>query len=210
MKHAPCFPTRFTSLFTGLCLLFGLFLVSDAQAQLYKWVGPDGKINYSDTPPPPDVKKVETKSLSGGAPSVNLPADLAAAVAQNPVVLYTAPNCTPCNEGRTLLKQLGIPFSEKTVSSNEDIDKLKQISGDTQLPLLTINMSKFRGFEGAAWRVALSSAGYPESNKLPKDYRFAPAEAAAPVAPPVKKEPAEASAPAKPKPKPATEPGFHF
>lgn len=212
MKYPSLFSTPFSPLFSpllsGLCLLLSFFLASGAQAQLYKWVGLDGKVNYSDTPPPADAKKVETKSISGGAPNLNLPADLAAAVAQNPVVLYTAPSCNPCNEGRTLLKQLGIPFSEKTINSNEDIDKLKQVSGDTQLPLLTINKSKFRGFDGAEWRVALSSAGYPESNKLPKDYRFPPAEAAAPAPPPVKKEPTQASAP--PKPKPVPEPSFHF
>lgn len=204
------YPFLRSSLSTSTCLLLSFFLASGAQAQLYKWVGADGKVNYSDTPPPADAKKVETKSLSGGVPNLNLPADLAAAVAQNPVVLYTAPSCAPCNEGRTLLKQLGIPFSEKTINSNEDIDKLKQVGGDTQLPLLIISKSKFRGFDSAEWRVALSSAGYPESNKLPKDYRFPPAEAAAPPAPPVKKEPAEASTPSKPKPKPTPEPSFRF
>lgn len=204
------YPSLRSFLLTSTCLLLSIFLANGAQAQLYKWVGPDGKVNYSDTPPPADAKKVETKSISGGAPNANLPADLAAAVAQNPVVLYTALSCAPCNEGRTLLKQLGIPFAEKTVSSNEDIDKLKQVGGDTQLPLLTINKSKFRGFDSAEWRVALSSAGYPESNKLPKDYRFAPAEAAAPPAPPAKKEPAETSSQSKPKPKPTPEPGFRF
>jgi glutaredoxin len=199
---------KYPSIFTANCLLISLLLSGGAHAQLYKWVGPDGKVNYSDTPPPVDAKKVETKTFSGTTPAVSLPADLAAAVAKNPVVLYTAPTCKPCNEGRALLKQLGIPFSEKTVSSNEDIDKLKQISGDTQLPLLIISNIKVRGLDSAEWRVALNSAGYPDTNKLPKDYQYPAAVSAAPQLPSVKKESAEKNT--LPKIRPASESGIRF
>ena len=163
-------------------------LFSDnASAQLYKWVGADGKVTYSDNPPPAGAKQLSTKASGGESSGVPLPEDLAAAVSKNPVTLYTGATCAPCNEGRTLLKQLGVPFSEKTVSSNDDLDKLKKVSGETQLPLLVISNSKFRGFNHADWRVALSSAGYPETNKLPKTYRYPAAEPAAPAPPPVKK-----------------------
>lgn len=165
-----------------LCLYSG-----SASAQLYKWVGADGKVTYSDTPPPTGAKQLNTKASSGESSGVPLPEDLAAAVSKNPVTLYTGATCAPCNEGRTLLKQLGIPFSEKTVNSNEDIDKLKKVSGELQLPLMVISNSKFRGFNDAEWRVALSSAGYPETNKLPKNYRYPAAEPAAPAPAPVKK-----------------------
>lgn len=164
------------------CLFSG-----SAHAQLYKWVGADGKVTYSDTPPPAGAKQLGTKASGGDSGGVPLPEDLAAAVGKNPVTLYTGATCTPCNDGRTLLKQLGIPFSEKTVSSNEDIEKLKKVSGELQLPLLVINNSKFSGFNSANWRVALSSAGYPETNKLPKTYRYPAAEPAAPPPPPEKK-----------------------
>ncbi|MES2047776.1 MAG: glutaredoxin family protein [Pseudomonadota bacterium] len=165
-----------------LCLFSG-----SASAQLYKWVGADGKVTYSDVPPPPGAKQLSTKASSGESGGVPLPEDLAAAVSKNPVTLYTGATCVPCNEGRTLLKQMGIPFSEKTVSSNDDIDKLKKVSGELQLPLLVISNSKFRGFNDAEWRVALSSAGYPETNKLPKNYRYPAAEPASPPPAPVKK-----------------------
>ncbi len=196
------------SLFTASFVVIGLLLTGGAHAQLYKWVGPDGKVNYSDTPPPADAKKVETKTFSGATPTVNFPADLAAAVAKNPVVLYTALSCKPCSEGRTLLKQLGIPFSEKTVSNNEDIDKLKQISGDTQLPLLIISNTKIRGLDSAEWRVALNSAGYPETNKLPNDYQYPATVAAAPPPPSVKKDSSEKNT--LPKIRPASESGIRF
>ncbi|MDO8652404.1 MAG: glutaredoxin family protein [Undibacterium sp.] len=196
-------------LFNGSCLLVSCLLANSAFAELYKWVGADGKVTYSDIPPPANAKRIETKSISSDAPGINLPPELATAVAQNPVTLYVAPSCIPCNDGRVLLKQLGIPFSEKTVITNEDINKLKQISGDTQLPLLLISNSKFRGFDSAEWRTTLSSAGYPETNKLPKDYRYPAAEPAAPVPPPAVKKEVKKTDP-EPKPKQATESGIRF
>jgi glutaredoxin len=148
---------------------------------LYKWVGPDGKVTYSDVPPPAAVKQVERKQLgTTESRAADLPYELAEVAKANPVTLYTAPKCVPCNQGRTLLVTRGIPFSEKTVSSNDDIERLRQAGGDTQLPLLLIGSSKQQGFTPDAWSAALSGAGYPETSKLPRTYRQPPATAAAP------------------------------
>jgi glutaredoxin len=194
------------ALTSALCL-FG----QTAQAQLYKWVGPDGKVTYSDTPPPAGAKQLNTKAAnSGGGSSAPLPADVAAAVARNPVVLYTAPNCNPCNLGSALLKKRGVPFSEKTITSYEDGEKLKQISGQSQLPFLTISNTKISGFNDAEWELALSSAGYPESNKLPKDFKYADAEPAVPLPPPVVKQEPEKRVVPPPKPKPVPDSGIRF
>lgn len=158
-----------------------LFLFSaGAHAQLYKWVGPDGKVGYSDTPPPPSARRVETKSLpSAEVDTSNFPFELSAAVKNHPVTLYTTSNCIPCDDGRRLLNERGIPFTEKTVNSNDDIAALKKISSDGQLPLLAVGRSNERGFETTMWNNALTAAGYPATSKLPKNYRNQPAEAAA-------------------------------
>ena len=183
--------------------LLGIVIPSNAEAQLYKWVGADGKVTYSDTPPPANAKQLSTKaSNSGGASSTPLPFELAAAVAKNPVTLYTFADCAPCNEGRALLKKRGVPFAEKTIKTNEDSAKLKQISGQEQLALLVISNSKFTGFDSQQWEQALSQAGYPETSRLPKDYAYPAPE---PAAPQVEAKPEEAKkevAPSKPVPKP--------
>lgn len=169
-----------------LSVLSLLLCAASAHAQLYKWVGPDGKVNYSDTLPPPSAKLVETKSSNyGGAGGVELPYELSEAVKSNPVTLYTTANCVPCNEGRKLLNSRGTPFTEKTVSSNEDIAQLRQTGGDTQLPLLVVGRNKERGFDAGAWNAALTAAGYPESSKLPRNYLNPQAESAAPAPKPV-------------------------
>lgn len=159
-----------------------LLCAASAHAQLYKWVGPDGKVTYSDTPPPKTAARVETKAaLSGGVDTANLPYELALAVKNHPVTLYTTKECSACDQGRSLLSARGIPFVEKTVTSPEDAAQFRQAGGDEKLPLLTIGRTKERGFEAGAWNNALTIAGYPASSVLPKSYRNPPAVAAAPA-----------------------------
>lgn len=188
-------------------LFCSLLLATAAQAQMYKSIGPDGKVTYSDQPPA-NQKQVEKKNLPGVAESNNFPPELAIVVAKNPVILYTATVCTPCNDGRNFLKAAGVPFSEKTVNTSADQEKLKQVSGDTQLPFLLIANVKFRGYSADEWKDAIAKAGYPASNKLPKDYRYPAAEPASPPPPP----PAPKAEPARPVPATPKKPdtGFQF
>lgn len=163
----------------SLLLLFG---AASAHAQLYKWVGPNGKVTYSDTPPPPSATQVEKKAAVGvDAGTAGLPYDLAEAVKNSPVTLYSTANCAGCDEGRRMLNNQGIPFTEKTVNTNDDLARLRQAGGDAQLPFLTIGRSKQSGYEHDTWMKVLVAAGYPETNKLPKTYRNPPAQPAAPV-----------------------------
>jgi glutaredoxin len=163
---------------SALSLLFS----ASVHAQMYKWVGADGKVTYSDVPPPASARQVEKRAAGAGASSgADLPYELSQAAKDNPVTLYTTARCIPCDSGRSLLNTRGIPYSEKTVNSNEDIARLKQAGGNTQLPLLLVGRIKHTGFDTDNWSTALTSAGYPESNKLPRSYRNPPPEAAAPA-----------------------------
>ena len=183
------------------CSILMLLCVGSANAQLYKWVGPDGKVSYSDTPPPSSATRVETKSLTiGGVSASEFPFEVSEAMKSYPVTLYTTKNCPPCDEGRRLLTERGIPFAEKTVNSGDDVAQYKQAGGDGQLPLLTVGKFRERAFESGAWHNVLTTAGYPESSRLPRSYRNPPAQAAAPPAPVVeKREPANSGANATPK-----------
>ncbi len=172
-----------------------------SQAQVYKWVGPDGKVQFSDKPPPEKTTKGLEKRTVGSSANdlVNFPKDLATATTTNPVTYYVAANCAPCNTGRNFLKKNGIPFAEKTVVSAEDSDKLKQVTGsDTQLPALVVGSQKVIGLDTDEYRRVLTVAGYPETNKLPKDYQY---PAPAPAAPPKPAENGDKDKEAKPAPK---------
>ncbi len=165
-------------------LLLSLLFSATAHAQLYKSVGPDGKITYSDTPPPAKATKVEQKTVSTTA-ATPFPYELAEAARKHPVTLYTTPNCPACDDGRNTLNIRGIPFAEKTVQTNEDIARLKQAGGSQELPFLTIGANKESGYEHDRWNHALSAAGYPSNSHLPRNYRNPAPQPAAPQPAPV-------------------------
>lgn len=198
----------------GNAALALLFVITSAHAQMYKIVNPDGSISYSDTPPATGTAKVEKKSYSGNSSFANLPYELAQAAKANPVTLYTMKNCPACDSARQSLTSRGIPFSEKTVSTNEDNDKVRQVSGGNQLPVILVGHNKQVGFESGQLGGMLTAANYPATNTLPKTYSNPAPE---PAAPPAKA--AEAPKPAAPaqqglaQPQPAAgnaPPGFQF
>ncbi|GAC1322741.1 MAG: hypothetical protein NVS3B11_22900 [Collimonas sp.] len=166
-------------------MFFLLMSAASAQAQLFKSTGPDGKVTYSDTPPAAG-KAIPQKTVAGAGEGSNsgdgLPYELALAVKNHPATLYSTDKCIPCDDGRKMLNERGIPFSEKTVKSNEDIAVLRKIAKDGQLPVLTVGSDKESGFSAPAWGAVLTAAGYPESSRLPKTYRNAAPVAAAPGA----------------------------
>jgi hypothetical protein len=53
-------------LFTALAILLATATVA---AQVYKWVDKDGKVQYTDTPPPPGAAKADPKRVETGATS---------------------------------------------------------------------------------------------------------------------------------------------
>ncbi|MCW5650630.1 MAG: glutaredoxin family protein [Ramlibacter sp.] len=177
---------------TGLLVVATLAPVG-AQ-QIYRIVGPDGKVSFSDKPPVSPDAKVSSQNTGAAVDSqagrAALPYALRQIAAKYPVVLYTGNNCGPCGSGRSFLTGRGIPFAEKTVVSNEDIDALQRLSGATALPFLTIGGQQLRGFAEAEWSQFLDAAGYPKSSQLPTGYRNP--QAAPLVAVQIKAPPSEA------------------
>lgn len=147
--------------------------LSQAQ-QIYRIVGPDGKVTFSDQPPPAASNaKVNAASpgASGGSASASLPFELRQVSAKYPVTLYTGENCSPCGSARVMLINRGIPFSERTVTTNEDLQALQRLSGDASLPFATIGGQQLKGFSDSEWTQFLNAAGYPATSILPANYR---------------------------------------
>lgn len=160
----------------------------------YKSIGPDGRVTYSDQPPAPNARVVGRRDLNTGPGEPALPYELLQAISKFPVTLYTGEQCGACDQGRAFLRARGIPFTEKTVKSNEDIVMLKRISSESTIPVLTLGNQKRVGYSEFEWRSALDAAGYPATSKLPRSYTPPPAQSlAGPVAPQ-----AAAAAPAAP------------
>lgn len=176
-----------------LACLALLSVAAGASAQVYKWRDERGVTHYGDKPPASSRQHAEVLKVTATAPNAPaaLPYELARAVQASPVLLYTTARCDACDQGRTLLRERGIPFQERTVDSAEDQQQLRLLGGGNEMPLLAVGSRKLTGFQAAAWHEALSAAAYPRQKMLPPGYQFAapvPAGGApmAPATPPVR------------------------
>lgn len=138
--------------------------------QVYKWKDGQGVTHYGDMPPSNRPAQL-LRTAGQPAPTAVLPYELARTAQAAPVVLYTTSPCDACDQGRALLHARGIPFAERTVSTREDEQRLRELSGRNELPLLLIGKRQIAGFQAAAWQEALSAAAYPATSQLPPGYR---------------------------------------
>jgi hypothetical protein len=148
-----------------LPLLLLLTLPLTASAQLYRWVDANGRVTYSDQPPPANAQDVQQKKLGNNVFSTEKrPYGTRKAMQDFPVTLYTGQDCGKgCDEARAYLKQRGIAFSEKGLLTPEDAAAYRQNVGDGPLfvPALTVGSQKLKGFEKGAWERLLDETGYP-------------------------------------------------
>ena len=197
-------------------LLAGAVTASHAQ-QVYRIVGPDGKVTFSDKPPVESTAKVTAAAgaSGGGVAAASLPFELRQVVQKYPVTLYTGDNCGPCQSARTMLIARGVPFTEKSVTTTEDSQALQRLSGENSLPFATIGGQQLKGFSDAEWTQFLNAAGYPATSILPGSYRQAAATplvtvSAAPATTAAAPAPARAAAPAQTAPAAASPSGIRF
>ena len=137
--------------------------------QVYKSVDKQGRVTYSEVPPLPGSGDKVVGDGAGSNPA--LPYALQQIVSRYPVTLYTTADCAPCINARIMLTQRGVPFTERTVTSNEDIEAYKRLNGDTSLPMATIAAQQLKGYEETEWSKYLDAAGYPKTSTLPRNYR---------------------------------------
>jgi glutaredoxin len=155
------------------------------QAQeLYRWTDTSGGVHVTDTPPPADARAMETvrggvSTGAGGAAgsaTAPVPYELAIAMKDYPIVLYTTSNCQDaCTRARGALNRRGAPFREVQVLDQRSGDELKRVSGGTDVPTLLVGKSVQRGFEQSAFDSLLDAARYPKAGVLPPRSQAAPA-----------------------------------
>ena len=184
---------------------------------LYKVVGPDGSITYTDRAPGSENSRVSTIRRDGsttGEPTVpGLPTDLREAAQKFPVLLYTSADCSPCEAGRKLLAERGVPYTERRIASQDDLDQLARATGVRAVPVLSVGAQVLRGFGDAEWHLYLDTAGYPRESKLPRGWQPTAATTLttkkAPAAPPPKPAEPPVALP-EPDPLPTPAPGLRF
>lgn len=159
-------------------MLVGLAGFGAYAQSVYRIVGPDGKVTFSDRPPADAQVPLSGRTSSPSAAAsagVALPYELRQIANRFPVTIYTGADCAPCVSLRNLLLLRGVPFTERTVASNEDIAALERLSGNSSLPFGAIGGQQLSGYSDADWTQYLDAAGYPKQSQLPSNYRQTPA-----------------------------------
>lgn len=156
-----------------LAIAAGLVLAcvsATALAQAYRWVDKDGRVHYTDTPPPPELaRNVDQISTRSGtvADSQPLSYSLQQAVKVNPVKLYTFSGCSAaCTDAKAHLAKRGVPYTEVSVDAPEKREELKRVSGSLNVPVLVVGTTVKQGFEAGMYDAALDNAGYPKTSQL--------------------------------------------
>ena len=162
--------------FLPLLALVSLLATTTALAQQFRWIDRDGRVQFTDAPPPAwakDVRRTNVTTAKPAAPQV--PFEVARLQKDFPVTLYTSPNCKDgCDIARGALNKRGVPFKEMQVWNPETNEELKKASGAVEVPTLLVGRSVQRGFEQGAFDALLDSAGYPRAGLLPARQQKAP------------------------------------
>jgi len=146
-------------------VLLSALAAAGAAAQQYRWTDDQGKVHYTDSPPPASAKNVQKKVLTtnlstapGGSP---IPVT---ALRTYPVTLYTHPQCTDaCETARSVLKKRKVPFKEVNVMSSDAPSDIRARTGGRPIPVLRAGALVDTSGNEASYNSLLDRAGYPAS-----------------------------------------------
>ena len=135
-------------------------------AELKRATG-DGKV--------PSLKVGETSQIGFSAAAWNAALDAAGYPARSAgtgpasrpeIKLYTNSGCAElCAEARAYLESRNVQFAEVAVEDTATVEELRKLTGQQNVPVLTIGNFVQRGFDAALYSRALDSAGYPGANQ---------------------------------------------
>jgi glutaredoxin len=150
----------------GLAALLAAAGAFAQAAQVYRYVEPGGRVVYSDRPPPPEVKNVQTKRLGANFVETTEPS-IAAQLATDrfPATLFTFECGDLCQNAEALLNKRGVPFTIVDVQKDEEgMNRMKALTGEERAPVLALgDKILVKGYSESRWQAALDEAGYPKA-----------------------------------------------
>jgi glutaredoxin len=147
-------------------LLVVAFAVSfaTAQAQVYKWTDPSGKVHYGDQPPAEaktEKVKVDIQSYDGPAQVSNW-ADIirrkvppGATGSAGDITMYSTSWCVHCKRARNYFAANNIRYRDIDVESSESNRKEWKDLGGKGVPLIFVGEKMMRGFSEEAMAALL-------------------------------------------------------
>jgi glutaredoxin len=142
----------------ALCALLASIPVS-AQ-QIHRWVDADGRVQYSDQPPPGVASKpVATRINSyGGAAEVS---GTAAPAASRPEIkMFATDWCPHCRRAQAFFARQGISYTHIDVEKSESGRAEYRGLGGRGVPLIMVGTQRMNGFSEEGLAQMLKAAGY--------------------------------------------------
>jgi hypothetical protein len=149
-----------------LALLLGVASgIANAQVQqVYRYVDVEGKVVYSDKPPPANAKDAQAKRVTANSIETStMSFAISQAQERYPVTLYSFSCGVVCDTAQGLLNKRGVPHTVVDVSVGDGADKLKKLSGSLDAPALQVGEQYAAGFNEGKWQALLNDAGYPKT-----------------------------------------------
>lgn len=151
---------RQTLIVGSACLLALLVGTGAAALTVVECVDAAGNSSFRDKCPPGTTKKGERRLHGVGGSDEPSVEEIAEA---HPITLYSVPDCDACDLVRQMLSSRSLPFTEKDVQDNAEMqDELKSVTGGLTVPATAIGETVSTGYSRSALENALRAAGYPE------------------------------------------------
>jgi len=142
----------------ALCALLAC-LPAEAQ-QVYRWVDGNGRVQYSDKPPP-GVKAAAVQSRINsysGAPTVS--GSASAGATRPEIKMYVTEWCGYCKQARAYFSRQGIRHTELDVEKSAAARAEYQQLQGRGVPVILVGTQRMNGYSEDRLAQMLKSAGY--------------------------------------------------
>jgi glutaredoxin len=143
----------------ALCALLACI---PANAQIYRWVDADGRVQYTDKPPP-GVKASEVQSRISsyaGAPVVSGTPSPSAGATRPEIRMYATDWCGYCKKARAYFARERIRYTELDVEKSAAARAEYQRLGARGVPVILVGTQRMNGYSEERLAAMLKAAGY--------------------------------------------------
>ncbi|HEY8243224.1 MAG: glutaredoxin domain-containing protein [Vicinamibacteria bacterium] len=140
-------------------------LAQGTGSQVFRYEDAQGRVVYTDKPPPSDAKKAQAKRIGANFIETDtVPLATQQAADRFPVTLYTFACGEICQSAEGLLNKRGVPFTAVNVEEPANAERLKALTGEMTAPVLVVGDKLVaKGYNEARWGAMLDEAGYPKA-----------------------------------------------
>ncbi|MCG6862400.1 MAG: glutaredoxin family protein [Chromatiaceae bacterium] len=140
-----------------LCVVL-LSMLTDADAGIYRWVDANGRVQFSDQPPPTvEAESVELSPINTyEGVSVEELEESQAMRSQEPnpgksrkVVMYSAPWCGVCKQAKRFFKAEGIRYRDLDIEQSGAARREWERMNATGVPVILVGNKRMNGFSEA-------------------------------------------------------------